>query len=107
MLFETGFWVVHGQHEQVLCCAASLHQAVVRSAEYAAAGAVVVAFFRQSADNIVVSADQIDRLSNSIDLNRMKVSEARFPGDPTILPDIVGEWLLSLAEDRSRPLDSG
>jgi hypothetical protein len=66
MLCEVGNWVVNGRAGQVLCHAPSLRQAIERAMEYAASGAVVIALTRLPADNIVVFADQTNRLRKII-----------------------------------------
>jgi spore coat polysaccharide biosynthesis protein SpsF (cytidylyltransferase family) len=62
MLFETGHWVVNGRQGRVLCRAASLVQAMDRSVEFSASGAVVTAICRLPSDNIIIFSEQINRL---------------------------------------------
>ena len=62
ILFETGHWAVNGQHGQVLGYAASLEQAVKRSASFSLSGARVIAISRLPFDNIVIFPEQVGRL---------------------------------------------
>jgi len=62
ILFETGRWAVNGQHGQVLGYAASLEQAVKRSASFSLSGARVIAICRLPFDHIVIFPEQIGRL---------------------------------------------
>jgi hypothetical protein len=71
ILYEAGHWVVDGRQGQVLCSAASLRQAIERAEQYAADGAVVIAICRLPLDNIVVFAEQMDRLRRDITVREM------------------------------------
>lgn len=68
MLCETGHWVVNGRQGRALCQVATLRQAIDRAAEFSASGAVVIAICRLPSDNIVVFAEQIDRLRRTINI---------------------------------------
>jgi hypothetical protein len=62
ILFETAIWTIHGRSGQILGTAPSLRHALDRAADFAAAGAVVVALCRLPADNIIVFAAQAERM---------------------------------------------
>jgi hypothetical protein len=74
MLWETGHWVVNGHQGRVLGSAASLRQAIARSATYAASGAVVIAICRLPSDNIIVFPGQIERLRSRIAVNELALA---------------------------------
>ena len=67
--------MVNGQQGQVLCFAASLQRAIVRSGEFAASGAVVVAICRLPSDNIIVFPAQIERLRKCLAKSEMSAAE--------------------------------
>jgi hypothetical protein len=60
-LCETGEWTINGRGGQVLGVAPSLRLAVDRAEDYAEGGATVIALCRLT-DNIIVFAEQVDRL---------------------------------------------
>jgi hypothetical protein len=62
ILTEPANWVVNGHQGRALHFAATLGRALDIAAEYTAEGAVVSSLARLPSDNIVVFADQIDRL---------------------------------------------
>jgi hypothetical protein len=62
ILTEPANWVVNGHQGRALHFAATLGRAMDIAAEYTAEGAVVSSLARLPSDNIVVFADQIDRL---------------------------------------------
>ncbi len=66
LLDEAGHWVVNGRQGRVLCSAASLRRAIDRAHEYGLSGAVVTAICRLPSDNIVIFAEQINRLRSII-----------------------------------------
>jgi len=66
MLHEAGHWTVNGRDGQVLCSAASLRSALDRVAEYSASGVAVTAICRQPGNNIIVFAEQMERLRQII-----------------------------------------
>jgi hypothetical protein len=66
ILNETGNWVVNGQSGQAFCVAASLRMAIGMAETYAASDAVVAAICQLPSDNIIVFAEQIERLRKSI-----------------------------------------
>jgi hypothetical protein len=71
VLYETGHWVVNGRQGQVLCYAASLRQAIDRSTNFSASGAMVIAICRLPSDNIVIFSEQIDRLRQRINVREL------------------------------------
>lgn len=66
ILCETGNWAVQGQQERVLCRAASLWRALDRAAECSVSGAIVTALCHLPLCDIIVLADQADRLRKII-----------------------------------------
>jgi hypothetical protein len=66
LLRESAYWAVRGQQGQTLGVARSLEAAVERAAVYAASGAVVVDLAKLPFANIILFADQIDRLRQVI-----------------------------------------
>jgi len=75
ILCETGHWAVNGRQGQVLGYAASLLQAIDRSAKFSSSGAVVIAICRLPSDNIVIFSEQIDRLRRSINVRGLIPAE--------------------------------
>jgi hypothetical protein len=71
ILDEATHWTVNGRQGQVLCSAASLRLAIDRAAQYTSSGAVVTAICRQPGDNIIVFAEQMARLRQTIAVRRM------------------------------------
>jgi hypothetical protein len=66
ILDEAGDWVVNGRQGQVLCSAKSLRRAMDRAHEYALSGAVLTAICRLPSDNIIIFAEQMNRLRRII-----------------------------------------
>jgi hypothetical protein len=62
ILTEAASWVVNGHQGRALHFAPNLGRALDIAAEYTAEGAVVSSLARLPSDNIVVFADQIDRV---------------------------------------------
>jgi hypothetical protein len=71
ILYETAHSVVNGRRGQVLCCAASLRQAIVKEEQFTASGAVVIAICRLPFDNIVAFIEQLDRRRRSINVREL------------------------------------
>jgi hypothetical protein len=71
LLFETDHWAVNGRQGQVLGYAANLQQAIERSAKFSMSGAVVIAICRLPSDNIIIFAEQIDRLRRIIEVGEL------------------------------------
>jgi hypothetical protein len=66
ILAETGHWVINGSGGQVLFTSATLRRALDKSAQLSASGAVVIAICRLPSDNIIMFAEQIERLQKII-----------------------------------------
>jgi hypothetical protein len=75
LLFETGHWAVNGRQGQVLGYAPNLQRAVDRAAKFSASGAVVIAICRLPSDNIIVFAEQIERLRQTIVIRELVPGE--------------------------------
>jgi hypothetical protein len=71
ILCDTGHWAVNGRQGRVLCYATSLRQAIDRSEKFSAPGTVVIAICRLPSDNIVIFAEQIDRLRRGITVREL------------------------------------
>ena len=67
ILDDAGDWVVNGRQGQVLCPAASLRRAMDRAHEYALSGAVLTTICRLPYDNIIIFAEQMNRLRRIIE----------------------------------------
>jgi hypothetical protein len=78
--------VLRGQQGQALCAAASLAVAIQRAEEYAALDAVVVAISRlPPAEEILLLADQINRLRHLVASPRAKASIAAWTRDAIVV----------------------
>jgi len=66
ILAEPANWVVNGHQGRALHFAPNLGRALDIAAEYTAEGAAVSSLARLPSDNIVVFADQIDRLRTMV-----------------------------------------
>jgi hypothetical protein len=62
ILRDTANWVIHGRAGFALGHAASLHQALDKSAKLARSGATMAAITRLPSDNTIIFPAQIDRL---------------------------------------------
>src|ERR1700722_13545721 len=91
ILSETGHWVVNCQQGQALCFAASLRQAIDKSAAYAMSGAVLVSICRMPSDNIIVFPDQIDRLRKIATVRELAPIERTY-FVPFLFPEGHTDW---------------
>jgi hypothetical protein len=73
ILSETGHWVVNGRGGEALCFAPSLHLAIQRAEGFTARGVDVIALCRLPSDNIIVFAEQIDRLRKIVAEREMPI----------------------------------
>ena len=66
VLYDTTDWMVIGQRGCLLCFAANLRSALDRADKFTAAGVSVSAISRAPFGNIIIPADQAQRLRNVI-----------------------------------------